>query len=126
MEQLGEWEFSKEMAVFKHNKRKTVQQEADYLKHRLTIKCPYVTSRYENKDIDGQLSEVDPTAPLYASTAFIYMNTPSVQQALKEWWYHISRYHSIDQLSLPWITRDLGVNVIKEDYLKCKYLEYIR
>jgi len=54
------------------------------------------------------------------------MNTPSVQQALKEWWYHISRYHSIDQLSLPWITRDLGVNVIKEDYLKCKYLEYIR
>jgi len=126
MEQLGEWEFSKEMAVFKHNKRKTVQQEADYLKHRLTIKCPYVTSRYENEDIDGQLSEVDPTAPLYASTAFIYMNTPSVQQALKEWWYHISRYHSIDQLSLPWITRDLGVNVIKEDYLKCKYLEYIR
>jgi hypothetical protein len=126
MEQLGEWEFSKEMAVFKHNKRDTIQQEADYLKHRLAIKCPYVTPRYENEDIDGQLAEVDPNARLYASTAFIYRNTSQVQDALKEWWYHIARFHSIDQLSLPFCIKDVPHNVIEEDYLDVPYLEYMR
>lgn len=115
-----------DMAVFKHPNRETVQQEADYLRHRLDIKCPYITPRYTNEDIDGQLREVDPDAELYASTAFIYKNSPQTREALKEWWYHISRYHSIDQLSLPWVTRNLKVNVIPDNYLKCEYLKYVR
>ena len=115
-----------DMAVFKHPNRETVQQEADYLKHRLHISCPYITPRYTNEDIDGQLAEVDPKAVLYASTSFIYRNTPEVQAVLKEWWYHISRYHSIDQLSFPWVTRNLKVNVIPDKYMKTKYLKYVR
>lgn len=117
-----------EMAVFKHPHRKTVQGEADYLKYRLAIGCPYITPRYENEDIDGQLSEVDPTQQLYATTAFICRNTDRVRKALKDWWYHISRYHSIDQLSLPFVLRDheIDVNVIQDNYLKCAGLEYVR
>jgi len=122
MQKLGD----ADMVVFKHPNRNTVQEEADYLKHRLEINCPYICPRYENEDIDGQLTEVDPNAPLYASTAFMCRNTVEVQLGLKEWWYHISRYHSIDQLSLPWVTRNLRVNMIQDKYMEIPYLEYTR
>lgn len=123
LEQLG----NKQMALFRHNRRKTVQEEADYLKHRLSINCPYVTPRYEGEDIDGALSEVNPEAQLFATTAFIYRNTPGVREAMKEWWYQTSRYHSIDQLSLKHSIRNrASFNVIDMDYLKCPYLEHTR
>jgi hypothetical protein len=114
------------MAVFKHPNRNTIQEEADYLRHRLAISCPYISPRYTNEDIDGQLAEIDPKAVLYASTSFIYKNSEKTREALKEWWYHISRYHSIDQLSFPWVTRNLKVNVINKPYMKCGFLEYTR
>jgi hypothetical protein len=115
-----------DIAVFKHPHRNTVQQEADYLKHRLAIKCPYITPRYEGEDIDGQLTAVDPSAPLYASTAFICKDSPVLREAMKEWWYQISRYHSIDQLALPHATQSLRVNIIPDNYLKCEALQYVR
>jgi hypothetical protein len=122
IDQLGD----KDMAVFKHPNRNTVLEEADYLKHRLEINCPYITPRYKNELIDEQLLEVDPRSKLYASTAFIYRNTTGVREALKEWWYHTSRFHSIDQLSLPHSIKGVSHNVILTGYLKCPYLEYTR
>ncbi len=115
-----------DIAVFKHPDRDTVQEEADYLKYRLKIKCPYITPRYENEWIDEHLGEVDPSRQLYASTCFIYRNFPRVQKALKQWWYYTSRYHCIDQLGFPEAIKDLNINVIPDDYTKCKYLEYMR
>ena len=122
VEQLGD----KDMALFRHNRRKTIQEEADYLKHRLAIGCPYVTPRYENEDIDGQLAEVDPQGQLFATTALIYRNTTGVRQALKTWWLHTSRFHSIDQLSLTNAIKGVSYNVIDADYLKVPYLEHTR
>lgn len=124
LDKLGE----ADIAVFKHPNRKTVQDEADYLKYRLAIGCPYITPRYEHEDIDGQLAQVSPDQQLYASTAFICRNNLRVQSMFKDWWYHISRWHSIDQLSLPHIleTNDITYNVIPDNYLKCEGLEYVR
>jgi len=122
IEQLGD----KDMAVFRHNRRKTIQEEADYLKHRLKINCPYITPRYEGEDIDGQMAEVDPSGQLFASTVFIYRPTTEVKEALKAWWVAIARFHSIDQLSLTEAIKGVSQNVIDEDYLKCKYLEHNR
>lgn len=127
LEQLGD----NDIAVFKHPRRNTVQEEADFLKRRLELeaegkKQKYIIPRYENEDIDGQLAEVMPMQNLYASTAFIYKNSREVRVAMKHWWYHISRYHSIDQLSFPWCIKDLKVNIIQENYLKCDYIEAVR
>ena len=121
-------DFCQDVVVFKHPTRKTVQEEADYLKYRLSIKCSYITPRYQNELIDEELKEVDPSQTLLASTAFMYKNTPQVQTMLKEWWYHTSRYHSIDQLALPYVLRESGlaVSVIPESYLKIPYLKYVR
>ena len=122
VEQLGD----KDMEFFRHNRRKTIQEEADYLKHRLSIGCPYVTPRYEGEDIDGALSEADPNGQLFASTVFIYRPTTEVRQALKAWWVATARFHSIDQLSLTEAIKGVSYNVINEDYLKVPYLEHTR
>lgn len=115
-----------QIAVLKHPTRSTVQEEADYLKHRLSINCPYITPRYENELIDEQLMEVNPEDPLYASTVFVYK--PFATPILKEWWYHTSRYHSIDQLSLPYVLKTSGMSykVMDENYLKSPYIKYAR
>ncbi|MEX0909996.1 MAG: glycosyltransferase domain-containing protein [Candidatus Paceibacterota bacterium] len=122
MDQIGK----NDIAVFRHPNRTTVQQEADYLKERLAMGCKYITPRYEHELLDEQMKEVSSTDPLYASTAFIMKNTPEVRAAMKEWWYHISRYHSIDQLSLPHVIKRLKVAVIEEKYMQTPYLTFVR
>ncbi len=129
LKQLGD----ADIAVFKHNKRKTVYEEAQYLIDRLQAekegrKQKYILPRYENERIDDQMAVVDPDAQLFASTAFIMRNTIQARDAMTIWWLNTSLYHSIDQLSLPHAIKSSGAkaNVINEDYLKCKYLEYTR
>lgn len=129
LKQLGD----ADIAVFKHNKRLTVGEEAEYLKDRLELekegrKKPYVLPRYENERLDDQMVVVDPEQRLFASTAFIMKDTVPARDAMTFWWLHTSLYHSIDQLSLPHAITSAGaaVNVIEEDYLKCQYLQYTR
>lgn len=124
IEKLGD----KDIAVFKHPHRKTVQEEADYLEERLAKECPYITPRYKNERLYAQLEVVDPKAQLFASTALIYRNDTPAHDLLTIWWLHTSLYHSIDQLSLPQAIEHSGAthNVINESYLKIPYLEYVR
>lgn len=124
LEQLDD----KDIAVLKHPNRNTVGEEADYLRARLKKKCPYITPRYAGERLDDQMAVVDPTAQLYASTAFIYKNDTRAQDALTIWWLHTSLYHSIDQLSLPAAIAHAGATyaVIDEDYMKSKYIEFTR
>ena len=125
VEQLGE----ADVAVMRHPNRKTIQDEALYLKERLKKKCRYITQRYKGELIDEQMAEINnPRLPLYATTALIYRNTYDVQKMMKEWWYNISRYHTIDQLSLPHVLEEstLNVNVIPDSFLKTPYLTHTR
>lgn len=102
-----------DIAVLKHPMRNTIQEEADYLKKRLVeekkrLKEHYVTSRYENELIDEQLEVIKADKEyidncLFASTALIYRNNEKMQGMMKDWWYHTSRFHSVDQLSLPYV-----------------------
>lgn len=129
IDQLGD----ADIAVFKHPHRNTVQEEADYLKRRLAKDCPYITPRYENEDIDGQLQAINPGLELFASTAFILHDNMRTRAIMKEWWYHISRYHSIDQLSFTealkagsTVDRGINYNVIRDNYENCEGMEFVR
>jgi len=122
-----------DLAIFKHPNRNTIKEEADYLKVRLAKKCPYITPRYENELIDEQLAEIFSSDgfvddKLLASTMMVYRNNHTMQFLMKEWWYHVSRFHSIDQLSLPYAIFKAGcrVNIINEDYQHHPYLKYVR
>jgi hypothetical protein len=119
-----------DVAVFKHPNRGTVELEANYLKARLAKKCPYITPRYENELIDEQLEAIRsiPDNHLFASTVIVYKNNEKVHKMMKEWWYHTSRFHSIDQLSLPYAIQKTNCeyNIIPDDYTKTPYITYVR
>ena len=122
-----------DLVTFKHPHRDTIQQEADYLKERLQKGCPYITERYENELIDEQLQEILGDKNyidnrLFASTVMGYSLSDKMQGMLEEWWYHCSRYHSDEQLSLPYVADNFAckVNAIPENYMKMPYLQFIR
>lgn len=122
-----------DVVVFKHPNRGNVQEEADYLKHRLAINCPYITPRYKNELIDEQLAEIQADKSfsdqnLFASTGLIYKNSERVKNMMKEWWYHTSRYHSIDQLSLPYVLAQSGckIKILPDKYSDSAYITYVR
>jgi len=132
VEQLGD----ADIAVLKHPMRNTIQEEADYIKDRLSKKCSYMTLRYRNELVDEQLAEIKKDGEyidncLYASTALIYQNNDRVRDAMIKWWYHTSRFHCVDQLSLPYVLwqADCKVNVIatkKHHDFKIPYLTLTR
>jgi hypothetical protein len=129
IEQLGD----ADIALFKHPDRNTIQQEADFLKKCLARGSRYILSRYLGEWIDEQMEEIksDETFvddALYASTAFIYRDSDKIHSMMKEWWYHISRYHIIDQLALPYVLKnsDCSYNIINEKYGEIPYLTYTR
>ena len=131
-----------DIAVLKHPMRNTIQEEADYLKRRLLEEKgklkndPYVTKRYENELIDEQLATIKRDEEyvdncLYASTALIYNNNDRIKNMMRHWWFHTSRYHSVDQLSLPYVLFKAGcsVRVIPTQHhhdFKIPYLTLVR
>jgi len=118
-----------DMAVLRHPHRSTIGEEAEYIKQRVASGDRYLTSRYDNELIDEQMAEIDdPELPLYASTAFICRLTYDIKRIMKEWWYHTSRYHIVDQLALPYVLNreHCRYNVIPDNFMKCKYIKPVR
>ena len=122
-----------DFAFFKHPDRNTVYEEYTFVKRKIAEGSRYLCSRYEGEWLDEQIEYItnDPSFVddcLYASTAFIYKNTKKVQNILKEWWFHKSRFLIHDQLALPYVVQKGNgkVNVIPDNYLKCDYVTYTR
>ena len=112
VESLGEGD----LLLFRHPTRDTILQEADHIQERLDKGCPYITPRYQNELIKEQMAVIaaDPNYVddrLYASTALAYRNNKKVQEMMIQWWYHTSRFHSVDQLSLPYVAFKSGCQV---------------
>ena len=129
LERLG----SAQAVFFRHPDRKTVKEEAGFLSFKLAEGNRYLTPRYAGELLEAQMAELLAGPDweddlLIASTAFAYRNHTWVHEMLKEWWYHTSRYHSIDQLSLPYVLKRsmLKYNLIEENYMKTPYLTYTR
>jgi tRNA U38,U39,U40 pseudouridine synthase TruA len=127
LEQLG----GNDIAFFKHPWRKTIEEETNHVEEKLRENNYYITPRYENGLHKEQLAEcmADPDFEdniLYASTTFIYRNNKKVQKAMKDWWYHTSRYFTVDQIALPYVLWKNGVKVktIDENVFDFKYLTF--
>ena len=138
----GGWTFSKEnclewylkelgecdMAFFKHPNRNTINEEVEHIEDHLELGKPYISARYVNGLHREQLNEIEDTGykdrRLFASTMFIYRNTPKVQQMLKDWWYEGTRYFTCDQVVLPFLIykHDIRVKTLSKHIYKNPYL----
>lgn len=126
LDQIGD----AEAAFFKHPWRNTAQEETDHIEEYLQKGDKYITPRYRNGLHKEQMAKIlfDQgyiDDKLYTSTAFIYKNNAKVHQSFKTWWQHTSRYFTVDQIALPYVTRFLKVNVINQNQYKCKYLKLV-
>jgi hypothetical protein len=91
---------------FRHPDRATIHEEAAFIKAKVAEGNRYVTMRYGNELVDEELAEIDVDAGfvddlLIHSCAFAYKPTDAAKAMLKEWWYGISRFHTVDQIALP-------------------------
>lgn len=121
-----------DVAFFKHPDRDTIEEEAEFIKNKIAEGNYYLKPRYTNELIDEQLKEIQSDKDfkdnfLIASSAFIYKNNTNIHRLMKEWWYHTSRYHIVDQLGLPYAIykSNSSVNIIDEHYMYNPYLKYI-
>jgi hypothetical protein len=122
-----------DIVLFKHPDRKSIREEYEYLKQKIGEGNKYLCARYEGEFDDEQMAVIKADFQytddmLYASTCFVYKNNRRVHQMLKEWWYHTSRYHIIDQLSLPYVVKNSDCVALSLDInvYAFQYLTYIR
>lgn len=121
-----------DIVVFKHPWRHSAQEEAEFLRMKLAKGSKYICIRYEGEDLDGQMRAINDGRyvddKLYASGAFIYRPTLWMQAAMRLWWEHTSRFHSIDQLAFPYAldTCRATVKVLDEDIYHASHLAWAR
>lgn len=122
-----------DIVVFKHNSRPDIRQENRHTRKGVDQKAIYLYNRYRNewyeelyKEIQKDKTYVDDY--LVMGGAFMYKNTPKVQEMLKNWWYYNSRYVYQDQISLAYVIRkaNLKVNILSDNMLKTPYLMFSR
>jgi hypothetical protein len=123
----------KQMVFFRHPDRKTVREEYEFVEKKLKENNYYLTPRYKNEFNKEQMELIKSDKEykddlLIASTIFAYKNCEETQNLLKEWWYHISRYTTQDQYSLPYVLYKCGIkfNLIEEHYMKTGRFKYVR
>lgn len=122
-----------EFAVFLHPQRRTIREEYEFVKAKLAAGSRYLLKRYAGEWLDEQVAAICDVEnfkdrALYASTSFAYRPTESVKAALKEWWFHKSRYLLHDQLALPLVLWMHGVFVrpIAADIYDLPLWRYVR
>ena len=118
LDELGESDF----ACYTHPARYSIAEENAFIKTRIETGDEYLRRRYEGELGDEELEEIASTGyvddRLYASGILVYRNNGRIQETLRDWWYHTSRYHVVDQLGLPFVLHqhDVEVSVLPGDY----------
>lgn len=121
-----------DIVVLQHPRRNTIHWEYRYNWRGLHSNAPsnYLTKRYTNEFLDEQYDVIksDPDFVddlLVNGGVFLYRNTEVVQKMLKEWWYHVSRYCVMDQMSFAYLlkTSGLAVRILPDNFADTWWLE---
>ena len=118
-----------DMVVLKHPNRHSIWEEWRYVRRGMW-QSKYLISKYENELLEEQWLAIHNDKDykddiLLSGGLFMYKNTPQVQSALKEWWYHIARYLTMDQLAFPYVLKKAGLklNVLPDNYGHAWYVK---
>jgi hypothetical protein len=118
LEHLGDGDIT----LYRHGSRTTIREEAEFIRAKIAAGSHYLRVRYDGEDLDGQMAAIaaDPgyvDDRLYGSSVLLYRPTTRMKCALTDWWVHTSRFHSVDQLALPYVlwAQDCDVRVIDQD-----------
>ncbi len=124
-----------DVVVLQHPQRDTIYWEYRYNWRGLHNNAPsnYLTERYTGEQLKEQMQVIIDDEDyvddmLVNGGIFMYRNTPAVQNMLKEWWFHVSRYLIMDQLSWAYVLKKSGLRiaVLPDNYDDCPWLEVRR
>ena len=120
-----EWLGDADMAVFKHNHRWKIYEEAEVIR-KLFKSRPWIYE--ELKPQIEHYKEIGiPNLDLAMCGMIIRRNNPLVERFNEAWWAEICRWGQRDQISFPVVLRqfpDLKVNFIKGNIKDHPYLRY--
>lgn len=118
-----------DVVALRHHRRPNIRQEVRYIRKGINQQSRYIVGRYEGELLKEEYEAIENDKDyiddaLLLSGAFAYRNSPEVQQALKEWWYHISRYHIVDQIGFVYSLKKAGLKIKMFDdlYNDCWFL----
>ena len=118
-----------DVVALRHHRRPNIRQEVRYIRKGINQQSQYIVRRYENELLKEEYASIVADENyvddlLLLSGAFMYRNTPEVQQAMKEWWYQTSRYHIVDQIGFVYALKSAGlrIKVLEDLYNDCWYL----
>jgi len=119
-------------AFFPHPFRSSIQAEADFIREKLPSSRRLI-ERYQNEDGDGLLASIkkDPAFVdnrLYAAGVFAYVKNARTCAMMRDWWYHVTRFHLNDQLSLPYVLWRHQIDVVPVtcDIYDCPFFTFTR
>ncbi len=111
-----------DIVAFSHPKRKNIWEEWRYVRRGMH-QSSFLLSRYENEFLEEQYQVINDDKEfedkmLLNAGVFMYKNTPKVQGALKEWFYHMCRYDIMDQLAFSYVIQKAGlkINIFPDHY----------
>lgn len=103
-----------------HPHRSTIQDEYEFVKAQIASGEPYLTTRYTTVRLDHQMKSAvqDPRrlqCRLFAGTIWIVENTDLMRSVWDTWWESVRHPGSMDQLSLPLVLDDHGIEPVSWD-----------
>lgn len=124
-----------DFAFFRHYKRNSVLEEAEYIIKLLKNNNEYLSKRCKYELIEEQIEfykkkQLFKNDKLFACGAFIYSKSMIFKQEfniMQQWYYHCCRFNVRDQISLPFLLDVNPIytfNVIKESLINNIYLKY--
>jgi hypothetical protein len=116
----------------KHPRMPNVHQEIRYLRKGLREQSRYLVARYDGEFLKEQTVEIEGDKDwvddlMIIGGIFMYRNTFQVQEMMKQWWYHVSRYNVQDQISFSYCLRKarLKVKVLDYKYDEWEYIKHV-
>lgn len=121
-----------DVVTFLHPARQTVAEEADFLRLGVSEGNRYIVPRYAGELVDEQMWALAganyPDTVLYGTMLVAYWDRPHVRAMLRDWWFHISRYHAVDQLAFPFVLwqHECSVATLGHRPYKNPYVRFVR
>lgn len=118
-----------DIVVLRHPRRPNIRQEVRYTRKGINQQSIYMLSRYEGEWLKEfyDLIQQDKTYVddlLVNGGVIFYRNTKEVQAMMKDWWYYQTRYILQDQISFPYVLRNLKVKVLDKIYDQWDLIKY--
>jgi hypothetical protein len=105
-EQLASLPPRQRLALVPHPDRKTVREEYEHIRDAIAAGNQYLVLRYADEKMSEQMSffasrGLNVDAPLWCGTIWLIENNNIVTDCWNSWWDQNLRYGMMDQLSLP-------------------------